>query len=130
MQTFYYPRNARSAPLDRKVKVDISEGQFNTIIYNDNDVYRSQTSRKIVLMNPVDMQREGFVEGDLVSLLNDTGKMAGLQVKPFAIRQGNLMTYFPEANVLIPLTSDPRSLTPAFKAVHVKIEAEALNGSS
>ena len=102
-----------------------SEGQFNTIIYNDNDVYRSQTSRKIVLMNPLDMSAEGLTENEQVCLSNATGKMSALQVKPFDIRQGNLMTYFPEANVLIPLTSDPRSHTPSFKAVTVKIEAES-----
>lgn len=102
-----------------------SEGQFNTIIYNDKDVYRGQTSRKVVLMNPIDMRAEGLTENMRVSLSNATGKMAELQVKPFDIRQGNLMTYFPEANVLIPLTSDPRSQTPSFKAVTVRIEGEA-----
>ena len=101
-----------------------SEGQFNTIIYTDKDIYRSQTSRKVVLMNPIDMSAEGLTENMRVSLSNGTGKMSALQVKPFDIRQGNLMTYFPEANVLIPLTSDPRSQTPAFKAVIVKIEVE------
>lgn len=101
-----------------------SEGQFNTIIYNDNDVYRSQTSRNVVLMNRADMRKEGLQENSRVSLTNSTGKMSGLLVKAFDIRQGNLMTYFPEANVLIPLTSDPRSHTPAFKSVSVRIAAE------
>lgn len=102
-----------------------SEGQFNTIIYNDNDVYRGQTSRTVVLMNPIDMHAEGLTENMRVSLSNATGKMSALLVKPFDIRQGNLMTYFPEANVLIPLIIDPRSQTPAFKAVTVRIEKES-----
>ena len=101
-----------------------SEGQFNTIVYNDNDVYRGQTNRQVVLMNPIDMRAEGLTEDMQVSLSNMTGKLTALRVKPFDIRQGNLMTYFPEANVLIPLTSDPRSQTPAFKAVTVRIEVE------
>ena len=101
-----------------------SEGQFNTIIYNDNDVYRGQISRKIVLMNPDDMRTEGLAENTWVRLSNATGTMTALQVKPFDIRQGNLMTYFPEANALIPLTSDPRSQTPSFKAVTVQIDKE------
>ncbi len=101
-----------------------SEGQFNTIVYNDNDVYRGQTSRQVVLMNPIDMRAEGLTEDMQVSLSNMTGRLTALRVKPFDIRQGNLMTYFPEANVLIPLTSDPRSRTPAFKAVTVRIKAE------
>ncbi len=102
-----------------------SEGQFNTIVYNDNDVYRGQTSRQVVLMNPLDMQAEGLREDMRVNLSNVTGKLSALLVKAFDIRQGNLMTYFPEANALIPLTSDPRSQTPAFKAVTVRIEAVA-----
>lgn len=102
-----------------------SEGQFNTIVYNDNDVYRGQTSRQVVLMNPIDMRAEGLSENMRVSLSNMTGKLTALRVKPFDIRRGNLMTYFPEANVLIPLTCDPRSQTPAFKAVTVRIAAEA-----
>ncbi|MES3007579.1 MAG: FdhF/YdeP family oxidoreductase [Pseudomonadota bacterium] len=101
-----------------------SEGQFNTIVYTDNDVYRGQTERAVVLMHPQDMQREGLVVDTLVSLVNETGRMSGLKVKPFDIRPGNLMTYFPEANVLIPLTSDPRSRTPAFKSVQVTLLRE------
>ena len=101
-----------------------SEGQFNTIIYTDNDVYRSQTERAIVLMHPQDMLKEGLKTDTRVRLVNQTGVMSGLKVKPFDIRPGNLMTYFPEANVLIPQTSDPRSRTPAFKSVPVTLLQE------
>lgn len=102
-----------------------SEGQFNTIVYTDRDVYRGQQSRQVVLMHPQDMKREGLTEDTVVSLSNDTGKMTGLRVKAFNIRPGNLMCYFPEANVLIPLSSDPRSRTPAFKSVRVSLLREA-----
>lgn len=126
---FRVPTQPKSKPNHGKSEYNLtsvrSEGQFNTIIYNDNDVYRSQTGRNVVLMNPIDMRTEGLTENMHVSLSNVTGKMTALQVKPFDIRPGNLMTYFPEANVLIPLASDPRSQTPAFKAVTVRIEAEA-----
>ena len=33
--------------------------------------------------------------------------------------------YYPEANVLVPRDVDPRSKTPAFKAVLVEVAAEA-----
>lgn len=102
-----------------------SEGQFNTIVYTDKDVYRGQDSRQVVLMHPADMRKEGLTADTRVSLSNATGCMQGLLVKPFNIRQGNLMTYFPEANVLIPLSADPRSHTPSFKAVQVLIQREA-----
>lgn len=32
-----------------------SEGQYNTIIYEFEDIYRGQTERYIILMNPTDM---------------------------------------------------------------------------
>jgi len=99
-----------------------SEGQFNTIIYTDNDVYRNQTERQVLLMNPEDMARESLQTNDLIDLFNDTGRMHKLKVKPYAVRAGNLMTYFPEANVLVPQTIDTRSHTPAFKSVPVHLQ--------
>ncbi len=103
-----------------------SEGQFNTIVYTDNDVYRGQTERAIVLMHPEDMLKEGLTTDARVTLCNATGKMKGLKVKPFDIRPGNLMTYFPEANVLIPQTVDRRSQTPAFKSVQVALFKDSI----
>jgi hypothetical protein len=35
--------------------------------------------------------------------------------------------YYPESNVLVPRDVDPRSKTPAFKAVLVSVEPEASN---
>lgn len=99
-----------------------SEGQFNTIVYEHEDVYRDQTERWVVLMNPQDMQREGLRENDLVGLTNTTGEMHNLKVKPFTIRPGNVATYYPEANVMVPTSVDPRSKTPGFKSVTVTLE--------
>jgi len=42
-------------------------------------------------------------------------------VKPFDVRRGNLLTYYPEANVLIPSAVDANSGTPAFKSVEVDL---------
>lgn len=38
------------------------------------------------------------------------------------VRPGNAVMYYPEANVLIPTTSDPESMTPAFKNTAISIE--------
>jgi len=38
--------------------------------------------------------------------------------------------YFPEANVLVPTTTDPQSKTPAFKAVPVTVEPVSVVGES
>ena len=58
----------------------------------------------------------------LVDVKSDAGKMDGLVLSEFEIKPGNVMTYFPEANVLIQQTNDPRSKTPSFKSVTVFIE--------
>ncbi len=99
-----------------------SEGQFNTIIYNEADVYRSQTSRQVLFMHPADMARLQLQENDLVEVSNATGALQALRVAAYDIKAGNVMTYFPEANVLVPQTCDPRSRTPAFKSVAVSIK--------
>ena len=72
-------------------------------------------------MNSQDMLKYQLKENDQITLKNATGEMSNLRVKPFAIRAGNVATYYPEANVLVPATVDPRSKTPAFKSVTVSI---------
>jgi molybdopterin-dependent oxidoreductase alpha subunit len=98
-----------------------SEGQFNSIVYEEYDLFRKQDERWIVLMNPSDIQKLGIRENDLVTLENTTGRMEKIKVKAFDIRAGNLAAYYPEANILIPHTTDARSKTPSFKAVAVKV---------
>ena len=34
-----------------------SEGQFNTVVYEDYDLYRGQERRDVILMHPDDIQR-------------------------------------------------------------------------
>jgi len=98
-----------------------SEGQFNTIIYEQNDSYRGTRSRWSVLMNKDDMRRLGLAKGDKSSLRSLHGRMDAVEVYPFDLPAGNAMAYFPEANVLIGREFDPRSKTPAFKSVAVAI---------
>ena len=98
-----------------------SEGQYNSIIYEEEDIYREQTSRWVVLMNRSDIRDMGLKNNDFVTLQSSVGKMEKLTVREFDIPKGNLMTYYPEANVLVPTTTDPRSQTPAYKSVSVKI---------
>lgn len=99
-----------------------SEGQFNSIIYHEFDAYREQQGRQVVMMNPQDMQALNLKENQLVNLKNATGSLSKLKVRPFDIRRGNIMTYYPEANALVPKEVDQSSRTPAFKSVAVKIE--------
>ena len=99
-----------------------SEGQFNTIIYSDEDSYRRQSDRRALFMHPDDLDRLGLEDGALVDVHNDTGIMPALRATRYDIRQGSVMTYFPEANVLIPQDTDPRSRTPGFKSVLVNVQ--------
>ena len=99
-----------------------SEGQFNTIIYEEKDAYRRTNNRWSVLMNRDDMRRLGLNEGDKASLHSQYGSMDEVQVYDFDLPAGNAMAYFPEANVLIGPEIDPRSRTPAFKSVAISIK--------
>lgn len=101
-----------------------SEGQFNTVVYEEEDLYRGMERRDIILLNPEDIERLGLREDMPVTVRSETGVMHGILVRPFNVRAGNAVMYYPEANVLVPTTVDPASRTPAFKSISVTIEAE------
>ncbi len=102
-----------------------SEGQFNTVVYEDEDLYRGQDRRDIILLNPADIERFHLRPETRVTVWNETGKMPGILVRAFEkIKAGNAMMYYPEVNVLVPRTIDPASKTPAFKNVLVRIAAQ------
>ncbi|MEN0037754.1 MAG: FdhF/YdeP family oxidoreductase [Cellvibrio sp.] len=100
-----------------------SEGQFNSIIYEESDSYRGTDTRWSVLMNKDDMQELGIAAGDLANIQSPQGEMKAVKVFAFDLPRSNAMAYYPEANVLIATTHDPRSKTPAFKSVPVSIQA-------
>lgn len=99
-----------------------SEGQFNTIIYEEKDSYRGGAGRQAVFLNSQDMAAFGVHEGQTVTLASETGRMAAIATA-FDLPRGSAMAYYPEANVLVGTQVDPRSKTPAFKSVPVWIEA-------
>ncbi|MBM3963780.1 MAG: FdhF/YdeP family oxidoreductase [Planctomycetes bacterium] len=106
-----------------------SEGQFNTVVYEDYDLYRHQDRRDVILLNPEDMKRMRLVEDSLVTVSSSVGQMHNILARPFEeIRDGNAMMYYPESNVLVPRVVDPQSRTPNFKNVVVTItrQVEAL----
>lgn len=109
-----------------------SNDQFNTTIYGFSDRLRGlEGSRQIVLINPADMARAGLAEGDKVRLVSDAGDgrrraVEDLSVTPFDLPDGCIGAYFPEMNVLAPLSRhDEMSKTPAAKGVPVRIEKMA-----
>jgi anaerobic selenocysteine-containing dehydrogenase len=99
-----------------------SEGQFNTIIYEEKDSYRGGAGRHAVFLSKADMAAFGLDEGQAVTLASDSGRMPAIATA-FDLPPGSAMAYYPEANVLVGTEVDPRSKTPAFKSVPVWIEA-------
>ncbi len=98
-----------------------SEGQFNTIVYEDADTYRGQTRRDIILLHADDMRALGIREDDRVRVESECGAMDGIVARTFDIRPGNAAMYYPEANVLVPARADGRSRTPMFKSVPIRV---------
>jgi anaerobic selenocysteine-containing dehydrogenase len=52
-----------------------SEGQFNTVVYEDEDLYRGTTRRDVVLMSDSDARTLGVGEGDPVTVETDAGRL-------------------------------------------------------
>lgn len=98
-----------------------SEGQFNSIIYEESDSYRGTDTRWSILMNQADINELEVAAGDCVDIQSPQGEMKAVKVFAFDLPRGNVMAYYPEANVLIATTHDPRSKTPAFKSVPIKV---------
>lgn len=100
-----------------------SEGQFNTVVYEDEDYYRGQERRDVILMHPEDMRRLGLSADERVTVRSATGSMSGVLARSFErIKPGNALMYYPEANILVPRHADPQSRTPAFNGVVVWVE--------
>jgi anaerobic selenocysteine-containing dehydrogenase len=97
-----------------------SEGQFNTVVYDVEDLYRGNTHRNVVMMAAEDGARLGVREGDRVRVETEVGAME-VEAAFVPIRAGNLAMYYPEANAIVPRRLDPSSKTPAFKSIAARV---------
>jgi molybdopterin-dependent oxidoreductase alpha subunit len=104
-----------------------SHDQFNTTIYGLNDRYRGiSNERRIIFMNEADMAKRNLRSNDVVDLINDHGGIVRTARKfivvPFSIPEKCTATYFPETNVLVPISSvADKSNTPTSKLVVIKV---------
>jgi molybdopterin-dependent oxidoreductase alpha subunit len=104
-----------------------SHDQFNTTVYSNNDRYRGiKGGRRIVMLNARDIDEMGLEEGQKVDLVNNHGgreRVApGFTVVAYDLPRKSAGTYFPEANVLVPVDQfAERSFTPASKSVVIRI---------
>ena len=101
--------------------------QYNTTIYGLDDRYRGVLNeRRVIFMNIDDMYSLGLKKLDLVDLtshFNDEKREAkGFLAIPYSIPKQCTATYFPEANVLVPLKSTAKhSNTPTSKTIIITI---------
>ena len=104
-----------------------SHDQFNTSVYTLNDRYRGiSNGRRVVFMNEKDIAAMGLRARqvvDLVSHFESEERVARrFVVVPYDIPERCAATYFPEANVLVPVRSvAEKSNTPASKSVVISI---------
>ena len=148
---FYLPNNARennftptktgkaNFSVNKPSEIDLEKNQFimmtirthdqyNTTIYGLDDRYRGiLNERRVILMNEDDMKSLSLKKLDIVDLtshFNKTEREAkGFLVVPYNIPKQCTATYFPEANVLVPLKSKADiSNTPTSKTVIITIK--------
>jgi len=119
----------RLAPGELRLMTLRSEGQFNTVVYEDEDFYRGNERRDVILLNEEDARARGLVRDQRVVAHNATGEMEVL-VRFAELPPGNAAMYYPEANVLVPRTIDERSATPAFKSATVSIRPADAPGAA
>lgn len=104
-----------------------SHDQFNTTIYGLDDRYRGvYNERRVLFMNPEDMESAGLKKLDVIDI---TSTYDGVErtankfkVIPYAIPKGDLGAYFPETNVLVPYNHfADKSKTPISKSIKVTL---------
>ncbi|MBX6371567.1 MAG: FdhF/YdeP family oxidoreductase [Acidothermus sp.] len=108
-----------------------AHGQFNTTIYDYDDEYRGiRGDRHVVFVHPDDLYDLGITPGQRVTVTSiwtdGERRLPGMVVVPYPTARGCAAAYFPEANVLVPLTSTAlESNTPTSKSVVVRLEPES-----
>ena len=105
-----------------------SHDQYNTTIYGLDDRYRGiYNERRVIMMNQIDVDARGWKTQQEVNLFSDFNgikrEARKFLVVPYPIPVGNVATYFPEANPLVPIDSfAAKSYTPTSKLVKITVE--------
>jgi anaerobic selenocysteine-containing dehydrogenase len=113
-----------------------SHDQFNTTVYGLNDRYRGiYNERRVIMMNQGDINKWKLKNGDIVDLYNYHDGVERVAHKfiviAYPIPAGCAATYFPETNVLVPVTSlAEKSNTPTSKQVIIKVRPSGQQASA
>jgi molybdopterin-dependent oxidoreductase alpha subunit len=113
-----------------------SHDQFNTTIYSLNDRYRGiKNGRDVIFVNPDDLTELNLEDGQRVDIFSEWKDepdrvLRGYRIVSYPTARGCAAAYYPEANVLVPLSSAAvGSNTPVSKAVIVRLEPVASAGT-
>jgi len=105
-----------------------SHDQYNTTVYGMDDRYRGvYGQRRVVFINDEDLRDIGLKDGDWVditSLYADgvERKAEKFRLVSYDIPRGNIASYYPETNPLVPLQSFAiGARTPTSKSIPVKL---------
>lgn len=103
-----------------------SHDQFNTTIYGNDDRYRGiANGRRVAMMNEADLAEKGLKQGDIIDLIshyNGVERIAPhFSIVAYKLPRKSIATYFPEANILVPIDQYAKTHTPASKSVVVTI---------
>lgn len=101
-----------------------SEGQFNSVVYEEYDIYRGIPHRFCILMAQEDCNKLNIKDAEKVRVIGEAGKLDNIEVIVGNIKAGTAAMFYPESNVLIKANIDPRSKTPAFKSAPIRIEKQ------
>ncbi|HEY2643633.1 MAG TPA: FdhF/YdeP family oxidoreductase [Galbitalea sp.] len=114
-----------------------SHDQFNTTTYSLNDRYRGiKHGRDVIFVNPEDLVELGLSDGDRVDIVSEwegepDRELLNYRVVAYPTSKGCAAAYFPEANVLVSLSSTAEgSNTPVSKAIIVRLEKVATPSAS
>jgi len=109
-----------------------SHDQYNTTIYALDDRYRGVFGqRRVVFINPADLEMLGFQHGDWVDLATvwDDGierRADSFLLVEYDIPRGCIGSYYPETNPLVPLSSvGDVCNTPTSKSIPVLLHKSA-----
>jgi molybdopterin-dependent oxidoreductase alpha subunit len=114
-----------------------SHDQFNTTIYGFSDRYRGvEGGRRVVFVNPGDIEELGFHDGDIVDLVthwdgdDHLRRARNFRIVAYQTPRGSAAAYYPETNPLVPLDSTAvGSNTPTSKSVIIRLERSGSAGS-
>jgi molybdopterin-dependent oxidoreductase alpha subunit len=105
-----------------------SHDQFNTTIYGQDDRYRGIFGgRRVVFLNADDMRERGIAADEPVDIVShhasERRRADAFKAVPYPIPRGCAAAYYPETNVLVPVTSVAAgSNQPTSKSIVITLE--------